>query len=112
MHRFISFLILAPIVVVLIALALVNRQIVPLTLDVLGGGNPALTVHLPLYLVVLGSIVFGLVIGGLYTWARQGRWRRAAREHKYQARIWEDKARVESDRAQEIARNIPGTSAG
>ncbi len=107
MKKLISFVVLTPAIAALIALALANRQPVLLSLDVVNTGNSALTVTAPLYLVILTSIVFGLLIGGLYTWARQGRWRRDAREQRFQARQWEHKARRESDRAEDIARSLP-----
>jgi hypothetical protein len=40
---------------------------------------PAHAFPAPLVLLLYGALILGLVIGGMAAWARQGRWRRAAR---------------------------------
>lgn len=37
-------------------------------------------IEMPLFLVILGSMFVGLLIGGVAAWLAQGRWRRKARE--------------------------------
>lgn len=72
-------LVILPIGVLLIALAVANRHSVQLILDPLGSKTPMLTVDVPLFLLLLGSVITGLVLGGAATWLKQGRWRRTAR---------------------------------
>ena len=80
--------IVVPLGVVLIALAVVNRKPVQLTLDPFGGLDPSVAIEAPLFLLVLGVFAVGLIVGGIATWFSQGKWRRMAREEARQARDW------------------------
>ncbi|MFZ2017373.1 MAG: LapA family protein [Methyloceanibacter sp.] len=80
--------IVVPLAVVLIALAVVNRKPVELTLDPFGGLDPSVAIEAPLFLLVLGVFACGLIVGGIATWFTQGKWRRMAREEARQARDW------------------------
>ena len=78
-------LVVLPIGVLLIALAVANRHSVQLILDPLGTKTPMLTLDVPLFLLLLGSVIIGLLLGGAATWLRQGRWRRTARRRSDEA---------------------------
>jgi putative membrane protein len=67
-------IVLALIALVLILFAVSNRENVSVELWPL----PAL-VELPLYLVVLGTLLVGFFAGELVAWVRNWRWRREAR---------------------------------
>ncbi|MGH6867153.1 MAG: LapA family protein [Methyloceanibacter sp.] len=82
--------VVVPFGVLLIALAVVNRKPVALSLDLFGGTEPS--IEAPFFLFLLGAFACGLVVGGLATWFRQGRWRRVAREETRQARDWRRQA--------------------
>ncbi len=79
MMRYIRYAFLATLGIVLISVSLANREAVELTLmpqaiaDLVGVN---FSISLPLFIVVLGSIVAGLVIGFLWEWLR---------EHKHRA---------------------------
>ena len=80
--RYIRYAVLAVAAIVLIAMALANREIVTLTL--LPGGfarlfgmNPS--VSLPLFVVILLGILLGLLIGFLWEWMREHKHRSEAR---------------------------------
>jgi len=45
-------------------LAIANRQDVVFSLDPLSQATPAIAVHLPLFLLLFGAIVFGVLLGG------------------------------------------------
>ncbi len=75
--KLIFWIILLPIAIVLIAFAIANRGPVTVRFDPL-----PFAVDMPLYAVGLGGIFIGLVSGGIMTWLRGGRWRRAARERQ------------------------------
>ncbi|MBS9477401.1 LapA family protein [Ancylobacter sp. VKM B-3255] len=75
--------IVLPLSVGLVMLAVANRQKVGLVVDPFGGNW---TVDLPLFLVVFGALILGVVIGGLSVWFNQGRYRRAARRNGREAR--------------------------
>src|SRR5262245_6818262 len=71
-------LILVPLALVLITLAVVNRTETTLILDPFGGRSYAL--QAPFFLFLLVAFALGLIVGGIATWFRQGKWRRTARE--------------------------------
>ncbi|CAD0184792.1 putative integral membrane protein [Ruegeria sp. THAF57] len=79
--RYLRYAFLAILGIVLISVSLANRETVELTLmpqalaDLLGFNFSA---SLPLFLVVLGGVVAGLVIGFLWEWLREHKHRRDA----------------------------------
>lgn len=81
MMRYIRYGFLATLGIVLVSVSLANRQIVQLRLmpdalsDLLGFN---LSVDLPLFLVVLGGVIAGLIIGFLWEWLREHKHRRDA----------------------------------
>lgn len=100
-------LVIVPVSVILIALAVANRDTVSFTLNPFKPGDPALTVQAPLFALLFAALALGVVIGGCATWLRQGRYRRIARERSREAdRL---KARAEQER---IARKSAAAEAG
>ncbi|WP_295813095.1 LapA family protein [uncultured Nitratireductor sp.] len=81
-NRIILVLVLVPLAVIIIALAVANRAMIPFTIDPFNPGNPALTVQWPLFTYLFASAALGMVVGSLATWLRQGRYRRDARERR------------------------------
>ena len=65
--------------VVIIAFAVANRQAVTVSFDPFSGHDPAATVSLPLFALVIVLLIIGVLIGGSASWLRQGKWRGAAR---------------------------------
>ena len=84
--RILLVVIFIPLAIVLIALAVANREPVAFTLDPFNPGNPALTLHLPLFILLFMALMLGLVVGGAGTWLRQGRYRRLARQRDEELR--------------------------
>ncbi|MBY6091154.1 LapA family protein [Pseudooceanicola sp. 502str34] len=79
--RYIRYAFLAILAVVLVSVALANRQIVTLQLLPEGlariaGQNP--TIDLPLFLIIFAGILAGLLIGFIWEWLR---------EHKHRAEV-------------------------
>ena len=76
--RYIRYAFLGSLAVVLIAVALANRDIVTLTLlpgavsDLLGLNH---SIQLPLFAVIFGAIVVGLMVGFVWEWFREHRMR-------------------------------------
>lgn len=85
-RRIVSTLVLVPLAVVLIAFAVANRQSVLVSLDPFDQANPALSVSLPLFGLVLIVIIAAVIVGGIAAWLRQSKWRRAARLAQDQVR--------------------------
>ena len=79
MKRVLAIIILVPLAILLVALAVANRHAVVLSLDPFNGDAPAAAITLPLYVVAFGSIILGVVLGGIGTWLGQSRRRREAR---------------------------------
>ncbi|MBL8580955.1 MAG: DUF1049 domain-containing protein [Rhizobiaceae bacterium] len=79
-NRIVIIVILIPLAIVLITLAVANRAPVAFTLDPFNPGNPALTVQLPLFVLLFLALALGLIVGSVATWIRQGRYRKAARQ--------------------------------
>ncbi|MBS4019945.1 MAG: DUF1049 domain-containing protein [Dechloromonas sp.] len=79
LNRIIVVVILVPVAVVLIALAVANRQMTSFTLDPFNPGNAALTLQLPLFVMLFLALILGMVVGGTAAWLKQGRYRREAR---------------------------------
>ncbi|BCH20501.1 hypothetical protein MesoLjLc_02860 [Mesorhizobium sp. L-8-10] len=79
LNRFILIVVFVPLAIILIALAVANRGLVAFTLDPFNPGNPALTVQLPLFVLLFAAVLAGLLIGSSVTWWRQGRYRKLAR---------------------------------
>ena len=85
-RKLILALVVVPLGALLVALAVVNRKPANLVLDPFGGGEPRLSLEVPLFLFLLGAFALGLIIGGIATWLGQGQWRRTARAQSREAR--------------------------
>ena len=79
MKRAAKLLLLVPIVIIAVAIAVANRHRVTFSLDPFAEANPALSIDLPLYWLLVGALILGVLLGGIATWFRQGKWRKAAR---------------------------------
>jgi uncharacterized integral membrane protein len=84
-NRFVLIVVFVPLAVILIALAVANRELVAFTVDPFNPGNPALTLTLPLFIFLFLALGIGMVIGSLATWFRQGRYRKLARQRGVEA---------------------------
>ena len=78
--RFVWLIVMVPVAIIVIALSVANRNVVPLTFDPFTPGNPLLTVTAPLFMYLFASLLAGLIIGSVITWLAQGRHRKAARQ--------------------------------
>jgi uncharacterized integral membrane protein len=78
-RKIVAALILVPLAIVIIAFALANRQLVTVSFDPFSAEQPAASLTLPLFALVIVLLILGVMIGGIAGWLRHGRWRRAAR---------------------------------
>jgi uncharacterized membrane protein YidH (DUF202 family) len=85
-RKIVSALVLVPLAIILIAFAVANRQIILVSLDPFDQANPALSIRLPLFALILIVIIAAVIVGGIAAWLRQSKWRRAARLAQAQAR--------------------------
>ena len=86
-------LVLIPLAIIVVALAVANRQVVTVSFDPFDGSQPAFSLALPLYVLILALVIAGVVLGGAAAWLRQGKWRWRARLAESQAR----ELRLEND---------------
>lgn len=110
MRRFLGIVLLLPLALVIVTLAVANRNVVTIALDPFNPDNPALGVSLPLFLVIFAAIALGILIGGIADWVGQGYWRREAREKRREARRWRsevDRLRDRMDEPEPGRRSLP-----
>lgn len=81
MRRFLALFVLLPVAIVIVVLSVANRAEVNFSLDPFNA-VPALSAAAPLYVFLFGALVLGIIVGGVATWFRQGKWRRFARAER------------------------------
>jgi len=84
-RKIVNFAIVLPLAVILVIFAVANRHWVTVSFDPFNPGDPSLSIDLPVFVVILLSVILGVLAGGTATWFRQGRWRRAARRYEADA---------------------------
>lgn len=104
-HRLVQILIALPLAVLIIAFSVANREPVRVSFDPFGSGDAALSVSIPLFLLVLGCLLVGVLVGGSAAWLSQGKWRRRARLSREEAARWRN-------RAGEAERKLPAAAPG
>lgn len=84
LRKIVSAVILVPLAVVIIVFAVANRQIVTISFDPFSSTEPAASVTLPLFALIILLLIIGVLIGGVAAWLRQNRWRSAARRLQHE----------------------------
>lgn len=104
--RFLKFLFLLPIAVLLVLFGVANRQIVTLVIDPISPATEALRISLPLFVFFFVTLAVGVVLGSVTTWLAQGRHRRAERQLRREStRLKDDVAALKNQLpATDIAR--------
>jgi uncharacterized integral membrane protein len=104
LRKLVAALVLIPLAILIVLLALANRQAVTIALDPLLTEQPALTVTQPLFLVLLVAVTAGVVIGGVAAWLRQARWRRTARRAQARAQALQTEVEALRERLELVER--------
>ncbi len=78
-RKVVTAVIVIPLVIVMVAFAVANRQAVTVSFDPLSSASPAYAATLPLFMVIFVVLIVGIVFGGIVAWFGQSKWRRAAR---------------------------------
>jgi uncharacterized integral membrane protein len=102
--KFLWWIVLATVAVVLILFAISNRETVSVGLWPLSGS----AIQLPLYLVLLGTLLLGFIVGELTGWVGGWRWRREARRGRERIAMLERE--IEAERAQRAASRVALTA--
>lgn len=90
LRRIISLVIFVPLGIVLIVLAVANRQMVTLALNPFRPEDGVLSVSAPLFLFLFLAVLIGMLIGAVATWWSQGRHRKRARVEALEAVKWKN----------------------
>ena len=85
MRKFVTALIVIPLGIFFVIFAVANRHLVTLSFDPFNSVTPMVAVTLPLFVIIIAVAMLGVLAGGLASWFRQGKWRRAARAHEADA---------------------------
>ena len=100
--RYVRYAILGAFAVALIAMALANRNFVMLKVlpeEVAAFVGMNASVELPLFLVILGSILVGLLVGFVWEWIREyGQRAEAARQAREMRRLEREVARLQGEK--------------
>jgi uncharacterized integral membrane protein len=95
LFRTLSFWTLA---LVTMIVAVANRHLVPFSLDPFNAKSPAVAFDMPLFWIIMGTALIGIVLGSWSTWLSQAPLRQALREA-------EDKIR-RLERENEVAQKL------
>ena len=100
--RYIRYACIATFAVALIAVALANREVVSLRLvptEVSGWFAMTPAMEMPLFIVIFGSIVVGLLVGFVWEWIREHNQRaEAARQAREMRRLQREVARLKGEK--------------
>ena len=97
-RRILSTILLLALTIAIVMLAVANRHPVKVSIDPFSTETPAFTAMVPLFLIVLASLIAGAIIGGSAAWLRQRKWRRAARRNEAELRSLRAEADALRDR--------------
>ena len=92
LRRIVWLLIALPAGLLLVTLAVANRHEVRLALDPFRPEAPVLSLVLPFYAYLFGTLLVGVLLGGVAMWMSQSRWRRSARVQGKAAARWHAEA--------------------
>jgi uncharacterized integral membrane protein len=100
-----------PLGIVLVALGVANREPLTVSLDPFRPGNPALSIHPPLFIaffVVLGA---GVLIGGIAVWFSHHKLRRALNRSRLETnRLRQELDHMIADRTAAVGTTLPALS--
>lgn len=85
-RKVIKALVLIPLAIVIVSFAVANRLTVTVSFDPFDRVEPAISLSVPLYALIMALIITGVIVGGLAAWLGQGKWRWRARLAESQAR--------------------------
>ena len=86
MRKFLTALVVIPLGIFFVIFAVANRHLVTVSFDPFNSVTPTVAITLPLFVVIIAVAMLGVLAGGMATWFRQRRWRRAARQYETEAR--------------------------
>jgi uncharacterized protein HemY len=88
LKRILTLVVFVPLGIVLVVLAVANRQMVTLALNPFRPDDSVLSLSAPFFLFLFLVLLLGMAIGSAATWWSQGRYRRQARIEAKEAVKW------------------------
>ncbi len=73
LRKIIRALILVPLALVIVSFAVANRQIVVVSFDPFDTVDPAYSLAMPLFVLIIAMAILGVIIGGVAAWLRQNK---------------------------------------
>jgi uncharacterized integral membrane protein len=113
LRKIVTAIIVVPLVVVIVAFAVANRQAVTVSFDPFSSVSPAYAATVPLFALIFALLILGVLIGGIAAWLRQGKWRRSARRLDADVRALHDQLDALRGRlggAEQAADRSPGAA--
>lgn len=92
LSRALKWLILVPVLLVVALLSVANDHRITLHLNPFEPADSALQIDLALYQFGFAAFVGGALVGALIVWNSQRKYRRKARDNRYEAARWQAKA--------------------
>jgi uncharacterized integral membrane protein len=89
-RKIVTAIIVVPLVAIIVAFAVANRQAVTVSFDPFSATSPAYAATLPLFAIIFAVLILGVLIGGISAWIGQRKWRRAARRLDSEVRALHD----------------------
>ena len=113
MRKFFTALVVIPLGLFFIIFAVANRHLVTVSFDPFNSVTPTVAVTMPLFVVIIAVAILGVLAGGMASWFRQGKWRRAARQHEAEVQKARSQlADLRSQIAREPQQRFPALSPG
>ena len=109
LRKVVAAVILVPLAVLIVAFAVANREKVTIALDPFGPNSAAAWQTQPLFVVVIGALILGVIVGGIAAWLRQAKWRRTAR--RLEREVANLRAEVDTLKRGSVPVNIPEAAA-
>jgi H+/Cl- antiporter ClcA len=83
-RRIVNWVIGLPVAIAAAAFAVANRQWITVSFDPLSRDHPFASVTMPLWVLFFCGIFVGIFAGWFTSWLAHGKWRRAAREARFE----------------------------
>ena len=106
LKRLVFVLVVVPIALIILALAVANRDLVDLNYNPITPDFPGMQITQPLFVFLFITFALGAIVGGIAVWMSQSHYRRNAREREAEAEEWRYKADRERERAETMAQSI------
>jgi uncharacterized integral membrane protein len=109
--KLIALLIMVPVGIVVITLAVANRQPVDVSLVAGIEGQSVVLFSPPLFVLLFAMLIIGMVIGSFATWLTQGKHRKVARERKVEVTKLGFEAEKQKEKADKLEKMVVDAAA-